>query len=140
MHIIMSDNDNRTGRRRRAHSEALKIDLVARSLEPGASVSAIALEAGINANLLFAWRRAQLRSSAAAATLPAPNPREVGAVLLPVEIVPPRPDTPTVAAGAAPRVAPGSIEIDIGGARIRLRGAVDEASLRSVLQALRERA
>ena len=57
-----------------------------------------------------------------------------------ISIVPPRPDTPTVAAGAAPRVAPGSIEIDIGGARIRLRGAVDEASLRSVLQALRERA
>ena len=112
MHIIMSDNDNRTGRRRRAHSEAFKIDLVARSLEPGASVSAIALEAGINANLLFAWRRAQLRSSVAAATLPAPNPREVGAVLLPVEI-------------------------ELAGAVVRIRDEVTPATLRMVLQALR---
>jgi transposase-like protein len=31
---------------------------------PGASVSAIALEHCINANLLFAWRRAHLRAMA----------------------------------------------------------------------------
>ena len=54
-----------------------------------------------------------------------------------MEIVPPRPDTPTVAAGAAPRVAPGSIEIDIGRARVRLRGVVDDDNVRCVLQTLR---
>ena len=31
----------------------------------------------------------------------------------------------------------GVIEIDIGAARVRLRGAVDEANVRCVLQALR---
>jgi transposase len=31
---------------------------------------------------------------------------------------------------------PGLIEIDIGAARVRVRGAVDEANLRCVLQAL----
>ena len=42
---------------RRRHSDALKRELVERSLEPGASVAAIVLEAGVNANLLFNWRR-----------------------------------------------------------------------------------
>jgi len=31
---------------------------------------------------------------------------------------------------------PGTIEIDLAGARIRLRGAVDEAGVRCVLQTL----
>ncbi len=47
---------------RRKHSEALKPDLVERSLQPGASVSALAQEHGINANLLFNWRRLRLRT------------------------------------------------------------------------------
>ena len=38
---------------RRRHSEALKRDLIERSLQPGASVSALAQEHAINANLLF---------------------------------------------------------------------------------------
>ena len=42
---------------RRRHSEELKQELVDRSLEPGASVAAIAQEHGINANLLFNWLR-----------------------------------------------------------------------------------
>jgi len=38
---------------------------------------------------------------------------------------------------AAPARAPsGAIEIDIGSAHVRVRGAVDEATVRSVLQAL----
>ena len=41
---------------RRRHSDTLKRALVERSLEPGASVAAIALEAGVNANLLLNWR------------------------------------------------------------------------------------
>lgn len=40
-------------RRRRAHSSAFKRELVARSLEPGASGAAVAMDSGINANLLF---------------------------------------------------------------------------------------
>ena len=118
--------------RRRKHSEALKQDLVERSLRPGASVAAIAQEHGINANLLFNWRRLYLRGrdSSAPAT-PTPTP-----TLLPV----------TVQASAAvsvpkawqPRTPSGVIEIDIGSARVRLRGAIDEASVRCVLQTLRE--
>jgi transposase len=119
---------------RRRHSDALKRELVDRSLEPGASVAAIALEAGVNANLLFNWRRLHLRAEVPAAGATATP------VLLPVTVVaavdsaaPLMPTSP----GTPPRVAPsGTIEIDINGARVRLRGAVDEVSIRTVLRAL----
>jgi transposase len=55
MHI-MDKPVVRTPRRRREHSAEFKKELVARSLEPGVSVAAIAMEGGINANLLFGWR------------------------------------------------------------------------------------
>jgi len=129
----MSEQDTRAKAPRRKHAAAFKRKLIARSLQPGASVSAIALEHGINANLLFKWRRMQLQAGLGAggelATVGSP-----AAVLLPVKVETRLP----VAAAAAlvSRPSPGSIEIDIGAARVRLRGAVDEASVRCVLQAL----
>jgi transposase len=39
---------------------------------------------------------------------------------------------------ATARPSTGTIEIEIGVARVRLRGCVDEASLRNVVRALRE--
>jgi len=57
-------------------------------------------------------------------------------VLLPVKLA--APVTPTTQATAARSPMPaGVIEIEIGAARVRLRGAVDEANVRCVLQALR---
>ena len=144
MHI-MADTKISTRRRRRAHSIAFKRELVARSLEPGVSVSAIALEAGINANLLFAWRRAHLRSSAAAMTRRASSAGERSAVLLPVEVLAPgaasavNSSSPTAPRPATATSTSGSIEIEFGGARIRLRGAVDPASLRFVFDLLGSR-
>jgi transposase len=49
--------------RRRRWSTAEKERLVAASLEPGASVSAVAREAGIHASQLYGWRRQLLRRS-----------------------------------------------------------------------------
>ncbi len=120
---VTSGNDTR-----RKHSDALKQELVERSLEPGASVAAIAQEHGINANLLFNWRRLRLRSEIPAVQDAAPP------TLLPV----------TVQMQAAPktnktitqRPSGGVIEIDVGATRVRLRGAVDEASVRCVLRLL----
>ena len=119
---------------RRRHSDALKHALVERSLEPGASVAAIAQEAGVNANLLFNWRRLHLQAQVPAVGAAATP------VLLPVTVVA-AVDRPASMAplplGPPPRTAPtGSIEIEINGARVRLRGAVDEASIRTVLRAL----
>ena len=58
----MSEQETQAKRRRREHSPALKRELIERSLQPGASVSGIALDSGINANLLFKWRREHLRA------------------------------------------------------------------------------
>ena len=117
---------------RRRHSDAFKQTLVERSLVSGASVAAIAQEAGINANLLFNWRRLHLQSLAPAAT------DSCTPVLLPVTVVEPPPTTvPPLPRPLSARSTPtGTIEIDINGVRIRLRGAVDEAGLRTVLRAL----
>lgn len=120
---------------RRQHERAFKEGLVRQSLEPGASVSAIALSNGINANMLFKWRRQHLRAI---------GQRAAPSVLLPVQIAPqtgvatmPAPIEPTA---LAPKPAPrnGVIELDIAGVQLRVRGAVDEASLCSVLRALRQ--
>jgi transposase len=112
------------------HSDAFKQTLVERSLVPGASVAAIAQEAGINANLLFNWRRLHLQGLAPAAT------DSCTPVLLPVMVVEPTPTVVTPPPPPSTRSTPaGTIEIQISGALIRLR-AVDEASLRTVLRAL----
>lgn len=42
---------------RRRHSAELKARILAACAEPGASVSRIAMENGLNANLVFKWRR-----------------------------------------------------------------------------------
>ena len=123
---------------RRRHSETLKRDLVERSLRTDASVSALAQEHGINANLLFNWRRLHLQAQNRDAVVAAPAPAPT---LLPVTVQPEM-QPPTVQPQQAPlvpaRASSGAIEIEIGKARVRLRGTVDDASLRSVLRALSE--
>jgi transposase len=127
----MNDQVIRARRLRREHSPELKRELVAHSLVPNASVAAIALEAGINANLLFTWRRAHL-----AAMGPPVSPSASQAVLVPVKLEASSNDSTSASSlPTAPRTS-GTIEIDLAGARIRLRGAVDDASVRCVLQTL----
>lgn len=123
---------------RRRHSAAFKRKLIALANRPGASVAAIALEHGVNANLLFKWRN-QLRDArmptTSVAKPPAPPATPSRApVLLPVTIDPLPPVGTTANGGRAV----GVMEIEYGGARVRLRGAVDDASVRCVLLTLRE--
>ena len=134
---------------RRQHEKSFKAELVEQCLLPGASVAAVARAGGVNANLLFKWRRDHLRSK-----------RLIGAasssstVLVPVQVATgmdtgvghsqasaPSPASAPMAVVThrAARVA-GTIELDIAGAVLRLRGPVDEASLCSVLRALRHSA
>ncbi len=56
---------------------------------------------------------------------------------IPVSIEAAPADRPCTPSSPPMRPAGGAIEIDIGNARVRLRGGVDEASLRMVLTALR---
>ncbi len=116
---------------RRFFSEEHKRAVVEKCLVPGASVSAVALAHGFNTNLVRKWiikhqaGRALVRSSGA---------------LLPVSVIePPAISRRTSKRGAgkrAPELASGWIEIEIGAARVILRGKVEAGQLRLVFDAL----
>ena len=132
----MKDQTRGSSRSRRQHEQAFKDDLVTQSLVPGASVAAIAMKGGINANLLFKWRRERVRTMAEAAP--------TATTLLPVCVIPDVNPTPMAqpTAPVGPAVNRGArsgvIEVEIAGALVRLRGAVDETLLGNVLRALRQ--
>ena len=101
--------------RRRHWSASEKRQLVAASLEPGASVSALAREAGIHASQLYGWRR----------RLWAAPPMSFAAVRIAPEAAP---------AGV---VDLGTIEIEFAtGARMRLMGPIDGSTVKLVVAVL----
>ncbi len=118
------------GATRRRHDAAFKRKLIDLCYQRGASVAAIALEHGINANLLFKWRR---REAASSGKRPVNSP-----VLLPVTLE--ASQLPSIATGPSRAASSGVIEVELGQARLRLRGCVDEASLRTLVRVLRETA
>ena len=106
-------------------AQAYKESLVERCLQPGASVSRVALDHGINANLLRKWIDKRVLSASAVAT----------ATLLPVTIdARPQPQ-PSTAPAPGTKPSAGLIEIEIGRVRVRLRGAIDTERLGVVLEA-----
>src|SRR5258707_14990019 len=108
---------------RRAWPEALKRQMVAETLEPGSSVSIVARRHDVNTNQLFKWRRELLAKAVPAVV-------EAG-TMVPVEIMAERPRR-----RRADRK--GIIEIEFGsGARVSLRGEVEPAVLRQVIELLR---
>lgn len=134
----MADQDAPPRRRRRDHSPELKRELVRQCLLPGASVSSIAMAHGINANLVFKWRREHLAAEAASTGIA----RASAPLLLPITLASATPSDaaaspPAVPPSCASRTSAGSIELDFAGARLRLRGAVDQESLVALLTALR---
>jgi transposase len=101
--------------RRRRWSASEKQQLVAASLDPDTSVSAVAREAGIHASQLYSWRR-QLRGQ---------QPMSFA----PVRIA------PDAAAGGV--IGCGTIEIEFAsGTRMRIAGAADPATVTAVVAAL----
>jgi transposase len=134
----MADQDTPSKRRRRDHSSELKRELVRQCLLPGASVSSIAMAHGINANLVFKWRREHCAAEAADA-----GPAQASApVLLPITLASATSSDTSmsplpVSTSSTTRTNTGSIELDFAGARLRLRGTVDQESLLGVLTALR---
>ena len=103
--------------RRRRWSSAEKQQLVSASLEPGASVSAVARQAGIYPGQLYGWRRQM-----------GVRP-QIG--FAPVRIAP-----EAAPAGVVDR---GTIEIEFAtGARMRITGAVDAAAVTAAVAVLLE--
>lgn len=150
-------------RSRRSWSPEEKRRILGEAACPGASVAAVARRHGLNANLVFAWRKTlqpATAASAEAARGPSPAcPKAPSAVDAP-EFVPLGvfaragdggpglrvPAAPTAAAMPGPLRAtrpvmderPGVIEIDLAdGTRLRVDAFVNERALRRVLAALR---
>ena len=128
---MKSDLPDRNGaRRRRFWSSDEKRRMVAESFTPGASVSEVAQRYGVNANLLFTWRRRNARSAARGGA----EPFE----LLPVRVSDER--APAAPVEASARVLVGRMEIVLAaGERILVGVDVDTAALVRVVKALSRR-
>ena len=125
----MSTNEvvdtNGVGRRRnRSWPDELKREIVAASLEPGASVAGVARRYGVNDNQLFSWRKRYREG------MLGPG----GPALVPVTI------EADPAGVGVPAGLEDTIEIDApGGYRLRVGSGVDGKALRRVLGALPRR-
>lgn len=122
---ITLDTDKKVGNRtgRPNYPAEFKRRLAVEACAPGISVSKLAQQNGINANMLFKWRR-ELRAGLFEPVAPA---------LLPVHIQPATTRSPSLHM-AEPS---GMIEIIIGDAVVRLHAGIDAALLQLVLQSLR---
>jgi transposase len=116
---------------RRYFGQAYKREIVEKCLAPGASVSGVALAHGFNTNLVRKWidkhKSGQGQSGASSA-------------LVPVKVIAaPRKSTRKAARAAGARaceIAGGWIEIELGTARLIVRGKVEASQLRAALEAL----
>ena len=118
--------------RRRRWTSAEKVRIVEESLAPGASVAEVARRHDVHPNLLHVWRR-QARAGALA------RADEQGTALggaghfASVAVMP---ELPAFAAPGGSAAA-GVIEIELAsGARLRITGAVEPATVSAVLAAL----
>ena len=109
--------------RRRHWPVALKRQIVAETLVPGASASVVARRHDVNTNQLFRWRRDWREGLL--------GPADPAEGLVPVAIA---------GREACACAGTGVIEIEIApGARVRVSGRVDETALRQVLEILSRR-
>lgn|SRR5688572_468302 len=112
-----------------------KLRIVAEANQPGASVSAVALRNGVNANVLFGWRRLHRRGLLE-------RQRDVAPRLLPVKVtmatLTPSERTTAPAARRAQVPAaqtPTCVEIAFAGAvSVRLHGEIPPATLTHILE------
>ncbi len=108
------------GRRRRWSLEE-KARIVAESLDPATTASAVARRYGLHASQLFVWRQQLQRHAASAETVGTPG-------FVPVLLA---------EDSAAPAEAGGRMEIALGPAVVRVGTDVDAAALRRVLEVVR---
>lgn len=140
----------RKGDGRSIYSAAGKRALIHACLQPGISVAGSALVNGVNANLLRKWIR-QFQSKGLAighqqrthrSSAPTMTNRHPLVPLLPIQLTDPEPRAETIPERTAAKPAPlpgaqdHSIEIEIAGAKLILRGSVDARQLRLVLSCL----
>ncbi|EAV4974030.1 transposase [Salmonella enterica] len=110
------------------YSPEFKQQLVAASCEPGISISKLALENGINANLLFKWRQ-QWREGKL--LLPSSENPQLLPVTLDAAAVQPEPHV------EAPEALSISCEVTFRHGTLRLNGTVSEKLLTLLIQELK---
>lgn len=110
-------------KRYRHHSHSFKLSLVEQSLQGEASVARLARENGINANQLFAWRKAYREG------------RFEQPAFLPVALTP-HVEIPKMPACTRATSGSGCITLEQGGVRLSIEGRPDLDVLRLVLTAL----
>ena len=115
----------RPGRRPNFPS-AFKRQVVEASYQPGASVSMIAREHDVNANMVFRWRQ-QYQDGAF-------GPVSQSATFLPVEVIKAPIDLPSAA--PLPQESHSEILIEVGKAKLRITGTPDPQTLQLTLQQL----
>ena len=116
------------GGRRRRYDEDEKVRLVSGAFAPGVRVAEFARERGVDASLLYRWRRHLLGGAVA-------RPSFAPLVVTGDGLADAR-------GSAAPMAAPepAIVEVELAcGARVRITGAADPASIRAVMGALRGR-
>ena len=118
-------------RRHKRWPEALKREIVAATLVPGASFSVVARQYDVNANHVFSWRRRYRDEPATpSSSLSAP-----GLVLVMITR-----ETADEGAAVPTPAASETIEIDVAGNyRVRVGSSFDPRALRRVLDVLRRR-
>lgn len=133
MDITVTEPEARPGSRkgRPNYDREFRRRLAAAACEPGASVAKLARENGINANMLFTWRRRYREQLQAQTTS-----------LIPVAVVdeapPQRVTTPSDARAVGNRTTrAGTIEIRFGEVVVKVEGIVDADTLRVVLGSMR---
>lgn len=131
MYTNSPTNGSRKGRPN--YPREFKQRLVDAANQPGISVSKLAQDHGVNANLLFKWRRD------AKAEQPALYPIELVPPSSSMELLLPPPSAPEAPTPAIPSVVTpsGTIEIRLGRAMVVIDGAVDANTLRVILETLR---
>ena len=113
-------------RRRRFRTVEEKRRIVEEALEAGASAACVARTHGVNANLLFTWRRLYLQGRLEPDNREAPN-------LLAVHIAE---GTREAARRSSAPATYGTIQIELPKGTIRIAGIADPASLHMVLEHL----
>lgn len=128
--------------RRRPWSAEEKSRILAESFQPGAKVADVARRHGMNRSLLWNWRHEARKRGA-----------DGERTFVPIRVMDAMDGMPTcealeapatagcgpVSAGASGGAVTGTIEIEMGGARVRVSGVVDAAALRQVLSHLRRK-
>lgn len=126
MDTILDIAPTRRPGRRLNFPTVFKRKVVEASYQPGTSVSVIAREHDVNANMVFRWRQQDQDGAF--------GPVSQSATFLPVEVIKAPIDLPSAA--PLPQESHSEILIEVGKAKLRITGTPDPQTLHLTLQQL----